>query len=211
MWRKLIHFVFPPVCVVCEKYADYFCDECQDQIDFLFFEPQFEQLDVLIDEIKTLGFFLPPLSTVIKALKYQELQPIGKILGDLLYKHLTFPKNLDFVTEVPMHPKRLKWRGYNQAELIAKQLAEKLNTAYAPLLIRTKHTKNLAKATTDEERHQLIGDSFAINHIYQNQISGKNILLVDDVITTGSTLGACATVLRQHQPNSVSACTAGHE
>ena len=168
--NKILKTIFPPVCVVCDKYAEYFCDNCQDLIDFMYFEPQLEELD----RVQSLGFYTPPLSTVIKSLKYQSLHPLGSILGDLLYKHLRFSEEIDIVTEVPLHSKKLKQRGYNQAELIARQLAKRLNKPYLELLIRIKHTQNLASAKTDEQRKQLIQD------FYQNLPDLREQMISED-------------------------------
>jgi ComF family protein len=196
---------------VCERDAEYFCPECQDKIDFLYFQPRFKPLEGLIDDIHILGFFTPPLSTVIKSLKYQSLSPIGSILGDLLYKHLPLSTNIDCVTAVPLHPKRFRQRGYNQAELIARQLANQLDKPYQPLILRQRHTQNLASATTDEERFKLIDQAFSLNPSFQSNIRGKNILLIDDVVTTGSTIAACATQLKQAGAAQIFAAAVAHE
>lgn len=209
--HKLLSIFFPPVCVVCNRYANYFCDDCQDLIDFLYYRPKFANLKGVVDGLYVLGFYTSPLSKVVKALKYQSLSPIGPLLGDLLYKHLPLPAKIDCVTAVPLHPKRLKWRGYNQAELIAKQLAIRLNKPYQPLLVRQRHSQNLATTANDQERAQLIANAFAVNPAFQSNIQGKNILLVDDVVTTGSTLAACATQLRQVGAGKIFAAAVAHE
>lgn len=209
--RALLSILFPPVCVVCDQYANYFCADCQNRIDFLYYRPRFANLKDVVDGLSVLGFYTAPLSTVVKALKYQSLSPIGPILGDLLYKHLPLPTNIDCVTAVPLHAKRLQWRGYNQAELIAQQLAARLGKPYQPLLIRARHTQNLASAKTDQERFQLIADAFAINPTFTDSIKGKNILLIDDVVTTGATLAACATALKKGGSAKIFAAAVAHE
>ncbi|HCR81533.1 MAG: Phosphoribosyltransferase [Candidatus Pacebacteria bacterium GW2011_GWB1_47_8] len=209
--RKFLTIIFPQVCVACDREAHYFCRQCQDQIDFLYYQPRFKPLENLVDNTHVLGFFTPPLSTVIKALKYQSLHPIGSILGNLLYQHLPLPTNLDFVTAVPLHPKRFKQRGYNQAKLIAQQLANRLEKPYQPLLLRQRHTQNLASVTNDQERFQLMSNVFALNPNLQINLKRKNILLVDDVVTTGSTLAACATQLHQAGVGKISAVLVAHE
>ncbi|OGJ38009.1 MAG: hypothetical protein A2383_02870 [Candidatus Pacebacteria bacterium RIFOXYB1_FULL_39_46] len=208
---NLLKIIFPPVCVICDQYADYFCADCQDKIDFLYFQPNLPPIEGLIEEIKILGFFVPPLSTVIKSLKYQSLHSLGPILGDLLYKHLPFSNEIDCVTSVPLHTKRLRWRGYNQAELIAQQLALNLKIPYRNFLARQRHTQNLASTASDQERLQLMAEAFTVPVEQQSSIIGKNILLVDDVVTTGATLAACASQLRVSGANKVFAVTLAHE
>jgi ComF family protein len=210
-YPDLLRFLFPPVCVVCDKYAYYFCADCQDKIDFLYFRPKLPLLEGLVDELYVLGFYTPPLSTVIKALKYQSLYPIGNLLGDLLHQHLQLPTNLDGITAVPLHPKRQRQRGYNQAELIAKQLANRLNLPYQNLLIRQHHNRNLASTDNHQQRLTIMANAFTINPTQQAAILGQNILIVDDVITTGSTLATCATQLKQAGANKILAVTLAHE
>lgn len=197
--------------MACNRYAEYFCADCQNQIDFLYYQPKLPLLDGAIDDTHILGFFTPPLSLVIKALKYQSLTPIGPILGKLLAKHLPLPKNIDCVTAVPLHPKRLRWRGYNQAKLIARSLAQQLGKPYETLLVRQKHTQNLASTHSDEERLSLMQNAFAVPPEKTHLTQGKNILIVDDVITTGSTLAACGAALKQAGATRVTATALAHE
>lgn len=95
--------------------------------------------------------------------------------------------NADIITCVPLHKRRLKERGYNQSELIAKYLSIEIGINYVPLLKRTKHTK--AQSTLNkEDRLTNIKKAF----LAEPESFGKRILLIDDVITTGSTLLECA-------------------
>jgi ComF family protein len=211
VFKRLLKIFFPQVCVVCDRRANYFCARCQDKIDFLYFQPKLPLLEGQIDELGILGFYTPPLSTVIKALKYQSLFPIGPLLGDLLYQHLPLPADIDYATAVPLHPKRHRQRGYNQAELIARQLATRLGVPYQELLIRQRYSRNLASAKNDEERLALIDKAFVVNPAQQHSILGKNILIVDDVITTGSTLATCAKQFKQTGAKKIWAVAVAHE
>jgi ComF family protein len=211
VWRKLLDLLFPPVCLHCNQYASYLCEQCQDQIDFLYYEPKLPAFENLIDRVLALGFFTPPLSTVIKAAKYQSISEAARALGDSLYRHLTFPQDIDCITAVPLHPKRQRWRGYNQAELIGRQLALRLNKPYLPLLVRQHHTQNLASTHGHTERTALMENAFALNSRFEQKIKGKHILIVDDVITTGSTMAACAHVLKSAGAKILTATAAAHE
>lgn len=211
MWHTLLNLLFPPICLSCNRYAVYLCEQCEDQIDFLYYEPQFPLFENLIDRVLVLGFFVPPLSSLIKTIKYQSISEAAPVIGNLLYQHLKFPVNIDCVTAVPLHPKRQRWRGYNQAELIARQLAKRLNKPYLQLLLRKHHTQNLASTKTSQERFRLIENTFVLNEPLKKQCKGKNILLVDDVITTGSTLAACAQVLKKAGALAITATAVAHE
>jgi ComF family protein len=177
----------------------------------LYYQPKFPLLKNLAEDTFILGFFTPPLSIAIKSLKYQSLHRIGPILGDLLYTHVWLPADIDCVTAVPLHPKRFRVRGYNQAELIARQLAQRLGKPYEKLLVRQQHTQNLASTESEKERFRLMKNAFRVNPFYSGEIRGKNILLIDDVITTGSTVAACATALKKIGANKIYAAALAHE
>ena len=109
---------------------------------------------------------------------------IYEALGDYIYRLAP-----DVFIPVPIHEKRLKKRGYNQAELIASQMEMKFGIKCdCNILIRTKMTKP-QKELTDVQRHQNIENAFKIT---ENVVKYKKVLLVDDIYTTGSTIDACA-------------------
>ncbi|MCL2375387.1 MAG: ComF family protein [Firmicutes bacterium] len=101
----------------------------------------------------------------------------------------------DIVTFVPLHKKRRKQRGYNQAELLAKAFCEKKGLECKALLEKTQHTKNLTRLTR-KEREEHIANTFAFIG-EKNEIKNKSVLLIDDVFTTGTTANECAKVLKK--------------
>lgn len=147
---------------------------------------------------------------LIHKLKYNGKQEIGYILGlhlgtDLYDSELY--KNIDYVVPVPLHPKREKKRGYNQSDSISKGIAEGLkiqtNTKF---LYRNVATETQTKKSK-EERWKNVENIFCVRH--SKALEGKHILLVDDVITTGSTIEACANTILQIKDTKVSiACLA---
>lgn len=116
--------------------------------------------------------------------------PMAEFMKDTLLEN---GWKIDIITYVPLHKKRQKARGYNQSELLAKNLGEKVNIPVIKLLDKVKSTKNMAKLSA-KERAELIKDTF---NYCENaaDLKGKNILLVDDVLTTGATSNECSTVL----------------
>ena len=105
---------------------------------------------------------------------------------------------------VPLHPKRLNYRGFNQAELISRAVVESIGNrdsdrvSILPLLTRVKHTAQQAKLSK-RERHENLEDAFTMNkkciHEWDNQ---SVYFIVDDVCTTGATLENCAKVLKEN-------------
>ena len=130
-------------------------------------------------------------------LKYKNQQDIGGFIGDWFGTKIAnegCPK-IDIVIPVPLHPKKIKKRGYNQVELFGKKMATHLNAAYRDdILIKTQNTKTQTKKNR-LARWKNSQDLFIVNSL--EGMGNKNLLLVDDVITTGATIEACATALLQ--------------
>ncbi|WP_370458274.1 ComF family protein [Cellulophaga sp. L1A9] len=129
---------------------------------------------------------------LIHHLKYKNQEHIGDFLGDwcgsILREKGNIPK-IDLVIPVPLHKKKLKKRGYNQVSLFAQKIATHLNSTYLEdVLIKTKNTKTQTKKDRFF-RWQSNQDLFQLNP--KHTIANKNILLVDDVVTTGATLESC--------------------
>lgn len=134
---------------------------------------------------------------LIHFLKYKNQESIGEFLGDWHGQILKQQGDLfaiNYVIPVPLHRKKLKQRGYNQVALFAKQIAVHLNATYADdLLIKTANTKTQTK----KNRLSRWQDNRALYEINNKQLlKNKNILLVDDVITTGATMEICANTFK---------------
>lgn len=146
------------------------------------------------------------LQQVIHKLKYQDRPDIGLHLGRQAGIRIkTYWKQPDCILPVPLHPKKLWKRGYNQAERLAMGIAETIEKpVYANGLIKS--TATVSQTSLHRvERITNVGGSFIQNPSYD--LRGKHVLLVDDVLTTGATLEACAEVLLKNTGCQVSMCT----
>lgn len=142
--------------------------------------------------------------SMLHALKYKGAFDLGVMLGNWYGTQLKESDitQFDYITPVPLHPKKLLQRGYNQSDAFAKGLSESMNIAWLPdLLLRNKHTATQTKKSRFE-RWLNVSDIFVVNAKYN--IQNLRILVVDDVITTGSTIEACVQALHQSQVKSVS-------
>ena len=130
-------------------------------------------------------------------LKYKGVKEVGFVVGKLFgyeLKESIYFKNIDFIVPVPLHENKLKKRGYNQSEWIAIGLAEAMNV---PININSLYRKQDSQTQTKKSRYKRwenVGDIFWVS---DNELNGKRVLLVDDVVTTGATIEACAQVLLQ--------------
>jgi ComF family protein len=140
-----------------------------------------------------------PIIALIKRLKYQQQLPIAKALGYLManqiqqqwYKHKTLPQ---LVLPVPLHPKRMQERGFNQSLEIAKAIAHLL-----PITIDTVNCRRLKytlaqSGLSAKKRHCNLKHAFTVQNNYQN----THIAILDDVMTTGHTVRSVATTLKQY-------------
>ncbi|WP_228236421.1 ComF family protein [Allomuricauda sp. M10] len=133
-------------------------------------------------------------------LKYKNQEQIGGFLGDWCGAHLKHDPGLDkidAVIPVPLHPKKLKKRGYNQVALFAQKIAEHINAEYRDdVLLKVINTKTQTKKDR-QLRWESSKEAFIVNP--EALINFKRVLLVDDVITTGATIEICArTLLELH-------------
>ncbi|MBI4673630.1 MAG: ComF family protein [Chloroflexi bacterium] len=128
----------------------------------------------------------------IHALKYKRRRDVAPALARLLAAQLA-SENAPFelITSVPLHPARELERGYNQAELLAEQTARVMRSTYVRTLKRTRATADQIGLSAVERRANVHAAFVSTG----NAVAGKNVVLIDDVCTTGATLDACAAAL----------------
>lgn len=134
---------------------------------------------------------------VLMDYKYRGKSYIGRKLGEILFDRMEAEDiEYDLVVPVPMYIKNRNIRGYNQAQIMAAVLASRKGVPCASeLLVRTRETAPM-KGLGSVERYENLKNVFAVSGKNHYTVSGKRILLVDDIFTTGSTLDACSEVLK---------------
>ncbi len=145
---------------------------------------------------------------LIHNLKYKNQEQIGTFIGDWYGQILTENgelNNIDYIIPVPLHPKKKRKRGYNQVSLFGERLAKHLNTTFLEnILIKTANTKTQTKK---RRINRLQGNKKLYTLANTSVLQNKNILLIDDVITTGATIEICAKTLLETPGITIYVCS----
>lgn len=202
----LLDFIWPQFCLGCKKEGSIFCQQCESQIKLL--TPQKNPWDnychLYFDACYVcFDYQDKSLTKLIHNYKYNYLENISDILVKILHKQLT-KINLDekyIVVNVPLHPYKKRWRGFDQTEILAKKLSKKANLTYCDILKRVKKTKAQAKLSKIDRINNM-HNAFEYKNI-DNINKNTNIILIDDVVTTGSTLSQAAYTLKKSGFNNI--------
>ena len=201
----VLDFFYPPRCPICEKYIenrnDILCDECAGNIldiDCLH-DPKLP-----IKEIWRLTKYKGGTQHIIWDIKFNkkmgELPAVNKILQKVLSSNIKLKetlKKIDIATAVPLHINREQERGFNQVELFFGEWLNQQNIPMERLLLRDRDTEHLYNKNR-EEREKEVGGAFSLNECAEAKIRDKQILILDDIFTTGTTMGECAKVLKDN-------------
>jgi ComF family protein len=191
---RLLDVLAPPTCAACDAAARaVFCDACARGL-------KVDEDDAWLDGVPLIaaGPYAEPLSTAVVRLKYEGRAELASALARLLAPRLRSlelpPRTL--LVPVPLHAKRLASRGYNQAALLAQALASAVSLPCAPrLLLRTRETERQVGQSRERRLTNAQG-AFELNRRALSRRPGSaGVVLVDDVVTTGSTVRACAQAL----------------
>lgn len=200
MFNWLLDIVFPIQCLGCGAWDSWLCASCETAL----YKPRcIKALQPPISSVLALNSYSN--STVqrsIQALKYDHISLLGKQFGELLATviHSVPNKHYDWVIPVPLHVRRARERGFNQSAVIAQQC----NLPYMDALIRNRYTTPQANLNRTERLMNLV-DVFSVKTHLIERIRNSNILLVDDVYTTGTTLATCARVLKNYGAKQIDA------
>lgn len=208
---EVIKFIFPGVCIGCGKFGEFICADCEKKLPRLLppvcqrcGKPEPSALYCSecwkkqngIDSIRSVFIFEGMIRAAVHELKYYNLRAISGLLGKYMAAYYS-ENNLsgDYLVPVPLHPKRFRQRGYNQSELLAMSMSEitgvpMLKGAIERVIDNEPQTRTVS---VDERRHNVEDVFFCGSSL----VMGKDIMIVDDVCTSGATLDACARSLKK--------------
>ncbi len=211
--KGVAHLIYPQLCIVCNTQGvevnDAFCIDCFSELPFTN-QCQLKQnnfKDTFAGKIKiehgaSLFFFVKQgiVQKLIQELKYKNKPNNGTIMGKMLgYEILKSPyfRKIDFVVPIPLHNIKKSIRGYNQSEKIAHGITNIIGAEISvDNVVRIKNTDTQTKMN-QEERKQNVSNAFAVKDV--SVFENKHLLIVDDVLTTGSTLLECSNSIKDIQ------------
>ena len=210
----ILDFIFPVNCVSCGKKGQDFCLSC-------LYESRIAERETNHWIYPVFDYRHPPIKKAIWLLKYKGKRRIAEIFGEVLYgkimeelSELSMFENFrdPILIPIPLSSKRLRERGFNQALLICEKIKsldkENIFTLETKILIKPKDTKHQAQIENRNERLKNLIGSFAIKK--KKKIQGRNIILIDDVTTTGATFAEAKKILKSHGAKKVIAFAVAH-
>lgn len=214
VFRAMKDIVYPNNCVICNNFVkesrNCLCKRCFSKFEPTWLEDWIDKLRFSegIDEIYSAWYALGAINDIIHSIKYHNQPRLGEELGRRIANEISIDEldKIDLITAVPLNSTRNRDRGYNQSEWICRGLAKAWNVPYKfNLLKRVKYT-NTQTDLSASERKQNMKNAFTTT----NKIDSLSIAIIDDVITTGATLSACAVVLKNSGASKItgiSCCT----
>ena len=196
----VLNFIFPPVCGICLKTSEkYICEQCMEIIKF----KSLNNIDTYNNKNLKDHLYIFKYEGIIRQrmldYKFKEKSYLHRSFSEMILnckENIEFIKKYDVLIPVPIHKDRMKKRGYNQSELIAKDLVYKIKNIklHNRVLIKTKNI--VAQSSLNKKQRE-----YNIKGVYKiknaERIVNKKVVLLDDIFTTGSTVNECAKILKE--------------
>ena len=205
VWSRLIDLLFPPRCGGCQTAGSLWCEVCRAAVEPIV-PPWCEKCGepfvtdrlcancrahpLEIEKIRSVAVFDGVLRQAIHRFKYERLAGLAEPFGEMLAEYWRAEQlTADWLIPVPLHPSRERDRGYNQSELLARQLARRVNVPIRSKGLRRTRATAVQMTLNAAQRRENVAGAFAC---VEPRVRGARVMIIDDVGTTGATLDACA-------------------
>lgn len=200
VWEKVLDLLFPPKCPYCQKILEdpraAVCPDCQPKLPWLEGRAGERRIDFADGCFSPLAY-RDAVPGAVHRYKFSRVRALGKPLAALMAQCLSgrLPQGADLITWAPLSRKRLRERGFDQAELLAREVGRLLSIPAAPALKKTRNTGPQSELEEESARRANARGAYAL--LPGTDLTGRRVVLVDDVVTSGATLSECAALLRQ--------------
>lgn len=218
---SLLDILFPRRCAGCNQIGAYLCSQCLNKLktinhaicpacghgSFLGKTHPSCRSKTALDGLVSLFPYHGLAKHLITKLKYKFVTDVSDTLIELCISSgelEAFPQPPTLIS-VPLHSSRLKWRGFNQADLLAQELAKACHWQFLPNALTRTRATTAQMTLSGAKRRQNLHHAFALSN--PDQLKNKHLVLVDDVWTTGTTMAECAKALKKAYPASIWAFT----
>lgn len=198
--EKVLDLLFPPKCPFCQRILDEprapVCPDCRPRLPWLEGKAGERQIDFADGCFSPLAY-RDAVPGAVRRCKFSRVRALGKPLAALLAQCLSdrLPQGADLITWAPLSGKRLRERGFDQAELLAREAGRLLSVPVRPVLEKTRNTGPQSELEEESARRANARGAYAL--LPETDLTGLRVVLVDDVVTSGATLSECAALLRQ--------------
>ena len=205
--NTLLDLLFPRRCTFCHRLTQdgaAVCPRCREQLPYTraAAAQQFPHIQSCVSPL----YYVEDVRASLHRYKFGGLRMYAEVYGEFMAKAIDENAiSCDSITWVPLSRRRLRRRGYDQARLLAEDLAGRTGLPCAPLLQKRRHNRAQSVTGSAEKRRKNVKGVYAAPDA--DAVRGKRVLLVDDIVTTGATLSECASVLRKAGAKEVCAVT----
>ncbi len=204
-WSSFTDLLFPPKCGGCQTAGSLWCEVCRAAVKpigppwcekcgepFITVElcANCRTHPLQIEKIRSVALFEGPLRQAIHRFKYERLAGLAEPFGEMLADYWRAEQlTADWLIPVPLHPSRERDRGYNQSELLARSLARRVDVPVSGRGLRRTRATAVQMTLNAAQRRENVANAF---ECIEARVRGAQIIVLDDVCTTGATLDACA-------------------
>lgn len=198
--EKVLDLLFPPKCPFCQRILDDprapVCPACQPRLPWLEGKAGERKIDFADGCFSPLAY-RDGVPGAVRRYKFGRVRALGKPFAALMARCLAgrLPQGADLICWAPLAKRRLRERGFDQAELLAREAGRLLDIPVRPVLEKTRNTAPQSELEEESARRANARGVYAL--LPGIDLTGKRVVLADDVVTSGATLGACAALLRQ--------------